>query len=145
MYGGNKMNLRNMEERELSLLIEECKNNYKGLLRQYLNNNKMLSRLDLLYCASQGIYIVLNENGGVEFREHKGWCNIPDMIKDEIETSLYKIKEDIFGKDIRDFEMLFNIIYDSISEIYGVNELMCYDIALRIGASRDILPKEYVM
>lgn len=139
------MNLRIMEERELNLLIEECENNYQGLLRQYLNNNKMLSRLDLLYCASQGIYIILNENGGVEFKEHKSWCNIPDMIKDEIETSLYKIKEDIFSKDISNFEMLFNIIYNNISEIYGVDELMCYDIALRIGAVKDILPKEYVM
>lgn len=145
MYGGNKMSLRVIEQRKLSLLIEEYKNNYQGLLRQYLNNNKMLSRLDLLYCASQGIYIILNENGGVEFKEHKSWCNIPDMIKDEIETSLCEIKEDIFSEDISDFETLFNIIYNSISEIYGVNELMCYDIALRIGAANDILPKEYKM
>ncbi|WP_186429811.1 hypothetical protein [Clostridium sp. BSD9I1] len=139
------MSLRIIEQRKLSLLIEEYKNNYQGLLRQYLNNNKMLSRLDLLYCASQGIYIILNENGGVEFKEHKSWCNIPDMIKDEIETSLCEIKEDIFSKDIPDFETLFNIIYNSISGIYGVNELMCYDIALRIGATNDILPKEYIM
>lgn len=139
------MDLRIMEERELNLLIEECNNNYDGLLRQYLNNNKMLSNLDLIYCAAQGLYIILDDNGGIEFKEHKNWCNIPDMIKDEIETSLYNIRDVIFSKSITNFEVLFEIIYKNISGIYGVDELICYDIALRIGAVKDILPKEYTM
>lgn len=120
------------------MIMDNYKNSDYVVLENYLDNYKMLSKLDLLYCAAKGLYLDYDEDGSIEFKECKHNCHINKEYEEKVEEQLYKIQNKILDSNIASFEELFNIIYDNIHSLQMVEELDCYSIALILGSTMNI-------
>lgn len=122
----------------LGMMVENFKSSDNNFLIKYLENYKMLSKVDLLYCAAKGIYMDYDEDGSIQFKEYENSYSFNKEIEEKVEEGLYEIKEDIFEGSISNFKDLFKLISDNVSKIIGVEEIDCYNIALVIGSTMNI-------
>ncbi|QGU94705.1 hypothetical protein GOM49_05970 [Clostridium bovifaecis] len=128
----------------LNVIMDNYKNSDYMILKNYLDNYKMLSKLDLLYCAAKGLYLDYDEDGSIEFKEYKhGYANNKEY-EAKVEEQLYRMQNKVLNSNITSFGELFNIIYDNIYGLQMVEELDCYNIALILGSTMNIYPIEQI-